>query len=89
MKNTIDPSLNKITSKLVNVPSKAHRHWVQITPKDTGNAKRSTSLQGNVIKAKYNYATQLDNGHSKQAPRGMVKPTKEFLDRLIKNILRK
>lgn len=83
-------SLNRMTQKLVDVPQKAADYWVKITPIDTGNAKRKTKLKGkHTIHAQYHYASYLDNGHSKQAPRGMLRPTKAFVARLIKQIMRK
>lgn len=89
VKDTIGSDLKKKVSKMVNVPKKAHGYFKKITPKDTGNARRKTTLRKNTIKAGYNYASYLDKGHSKQAPRGMTTPTREFLNRLIKQILRK
>jgi hypothetical protein len=67
----------------------AYQEFVKNTPiakKNGGNAKRSTSLQGNQIVANYNYANVLDKGRgyrdgqmrgSEQAPQGMTKPTIE------------
>ena len=75
--------------KLINVPRKAYRYWLNITPKDTGNAKRKTKLKKNKIVAGYDYASYLDKGHSKQAKDGMVKPTKIYIDKLVKSIVRK
>jgi hypothetical protein len=51
-----------------------------------GNAKRSTRLVGNKIEANYAYAFRLDKlpgpgrpRWSKQAPRGMREPTRQFV----------
>jgi len=88
VRNRISKSLNRKTSDLVNVPKKAFKYFQKITPKDTGNAKRSTRLRGNIIDANYEYASYLDNGHSKQAKDGMTKPTSKYLDKLIKHIMR-
>jgi hypothetical protein len=51
-----------------------------------GNAKRSTRLVGNKIEANYAYAYRLDKMRgpgrprwSKQAPRGMREPTRQFV----------
>jgi hypothetical protein len=82
-------SLNKIQRQLANVPSNAHRFFVSVTPKDTGNARSKTTLSGNRIDANYPYAQRLNRGWSKQAPRGMVQPTIRFLRRLIQSIIRK
>lgn len=89
VRDTIGSDLNKKTSKLVNVPKQAHKFFRKITPKDTGTARRKTILRKNTIKAGYKYASYLDKGHSKQAPKGMTGPTRDFLNKLIKQILRK
>jgi len=89
VKDTITTSLNRIEKKMLNVPRKAYKYWLNITPKDTGNAKRKTKLKKNTISAGYDYASYLDNGHSKQAKDGMSKPTKKYIDKLVKSIIRK
>lgn len=89
VRDTIGKDLSKKASKMVNVPKQAYKFWRNITPKDTGNAKRKTVLRKNTIKAGYKYASYLDKGHSKQAPQGMLKPTRAFLTRLLRQILRK
>jgi len=82
----IRPKLSRVERKLRRVPSRAYNYFVKITPIDTGNARRRTTLSGNTIRADYPYATRLDNGYSKQAPRGMSQPTIEFIRRLVKGI---
>ena len=58
------------------------------TPINTGNARSSTTLQGNEIHASYPYAAVLDKGRhmtsrgargSYQAPKGMTEPTIKFI----------
>lgn len=89
-KNRITPSVNKIVAKFEKLPNEAYKFWKKATPIDTGNARARTRLQGRKIKANYNYAVPLDNGWSKQAPRGMSQPTEEYIKKLIsRNILRK
>lgn len=51
-----------------------------------GNARRSTKMRGNTIQANYAYAYRLDKLRgpgrprwSKQAPRGMREPTRQFV----------
>lgn len=61
----------------------AYKYFRQVTPEDTGNAKRKTSLSGNTINAQYPYAQRLDQGYSKQAPQGMTKPTEEHMKKHI------
>jgi hypothetical protein len=81
--------LNDIKAKVTDkkLAKVAYDYFKKITPKDTGNAKRRTRLQGSTIKAKYPYAKRLDEGWSKQAPRGMVDPTIEYLNKYIKKLL--
>ena len=87
--DSITPSLSKLQRQLANVPNNAHRFFVSVTPKDTGNARNKTALRGNTIEARYPYAQRLDKGWSKQAPTGMVTPTLRFLRRLLNSIMRK
>jgi hypothetical protein len=88
-KDSITPSLSRIQRNLAQVPTRAYNYFVSVTPKDTGNARRKTTLKGNTIEANYPYAQRLDKGWSKQAPRGMVQPTIRFIQRLIRQIVRK
>jgi hypothetical protein len=71
------------------VMKNAYRYFVSITPKDKGNARRNTKLVRDVIEADYPYAERLDNGWSKQyGGKGMTKPTEEFIEKEIDNILK-
>ena len=51
-----------------------------LTPKDTGKARRGWHLEGKGTNTqlvnKVEYIGYLENGHSKQAPSGMMKPLK-------------
>jgi hypothetical protein len=73
---------------LQQLPAQAYREWVQITPIDRGNARRQTRLQGSTIQAQYPYAQRLDQGWSKQAPRGMSEPVKKFVEQQMRKIMR-
>jgi hypothetical protein len=95
--NTITSSLRKIQRKMSKLPAEAHKEFVKNTPVKTGNARRKTKLQDNKIKAQYPYAEVLDKGRhmtsrgmrgSDQAPEGMTKPTEEFIEKRIKQILK-
>jgi hypothetical protein len=89
-RNLITPNLNRIQADLQKLPSEVHKFFVAATPVDTGNARKKTKLTNNrKIQAQYAYATRLDQGHSRQAPDGMSKPTKQFMQQKIKQILRK
>ncbi len=83
------PSLRRITDALDKLPEEAHKVFKSETPIKTGNARRRTRLQGEVIKADYDYATELDAGRSRQAPEGMSKPTEEYITKRIKAIMRR
>ena len=88
--NRMGPSIGKIVSKFERLPKEAYKYWKGITPVRTGNARRRTRLQGRKIKANYNYAVPLDQGRSIQAPKGMSKPTEQYIRNLIEDdILRK
>ena len=82
-------SLRQIQSKLDRLPQEAYNFFVKTTPKRTGHARRSTKLQGDTIKANYAYAQILDQGGSRQAPDGMTKPTEDYIQRRLDQIIRK
>ena len=63
------------------LPKEAYEFFVDSTPIRTGNARRSTRLRGDTIDADYNYAQRLDEGYSRQAPKGMSEPTEKFLQK--------
>lgn len=81
--------LKKIQADLRRLPAEAHKEFVQLTPIDRGNARRKTTLKGNVIDANYPYAQRLNEGWSKQAPRGMEEPWTKWLENKFKKILGK
>ncbi len=78
--------IKKIQQQLKKLPQEAYNYFVSVTPIDTGNARRRTKLQNETIEARYPYAQRLDEGWSKQAKNGMVKPTERFLRRRVKQI---
>lgn len=89
-KNTLSLDLKKKEQRIKRLPAEAFRVWVKNTPVRSGNARRSTSLIGSeTIYANYEYAVPLDNGHSKQSPQGMVRPTTRFLRKRLREIMRK
>lgn len=65
------------------VMKKAYSYFVLSTPIKTGYARRNTRLSKDTIEANYPYATRLDNGYSKQAPKGMSLPTEQEIKRLV------
>jgi len=64
-------------------------YFVESTPIKTGNARRNTTLRGSTIDANYNYAERLDEGSSRQAPKGMSGPTEKFLEKRINDLIGK
>ena len=88
-KDAITPSLRRIAGSLDKLPGEAYDVFKEETPIKTGNARRRTRLQGESIKADYNYATELDAGKSKQSPEGMSKPTEEYITKRVKDIMRR
>lgn len=99
--SNISDRLNKMLETLNsnNLAQVAFREFYRITPvnknpkaKTRGNAKRSTTLNGNKIQANYPYANVLDQGRgfrdgqmrgSDQAPKGMTEPAIEELRRYV------
>lgn len=65
----------------------AGEYFRNITPVREGNAKRNTSTRGKTIHAKYPYAGRLNEGYSKQAPKGMVDPTIDHMRKLVKDFV--
>ncbi|CAB4154763.1 hypothetical protein UFOVP645_27 [uncultured Caudovirales phage] len=85
-KTSLD-QLKQVMAQVQKLPQEAYNHFKSITPIDTGNARSRTSLKSNkTIEADYPYAKRLDEGWSRQAPRGMIKPTEEFINKRIKQI---
>jgi hypothetical protein len=67
-----------------NLAREAYDYFKDITPIDSGNARRNTKLKGNEIQADYPYAQRLDAGWSKQnGGVGMTKPTEKFIQEYI------
>ena len=56
-----------------------------ITPIRSGNARRNTFSDGNMIKAEYPYAKRLDEGWSKQNQIGLIEPTLQYLEKYIQS----
>jgi hypothetical protein len=98
-KNLLTPALQKIRAQINNLPKEIYDKFVDLTPEDTGYAKKNTKLVNNrKIAAQYTYASVLDKGRhmtnrgmrgSNQAPKGMTRPTKEWAKQRIRAILRR
>lgn len=60
-----------------NITDVAYKAFVRNTPVRSGNARRNTRKSSNSIDANYAYAQRLEQGYSRQAPKGMTEPTIE------------
>lgn len=84
----IQTNLTKIRNKIDKVPDEAYKVFVSNTPVRSGNARRKTTLKNKeTIEANYPYAQRLDEGYSKQSPKGMINPTIDFIRKRVKEIL--
>ena len=81
--NAILASIQKQLDKL---PAEAATYFRSITPIRTGNARSRTKLNKTTIEANYAYAQRLDDGYSRQAPKGMIDPTLKFIEKRVKEI---
>jgi hypothetical protein len=82
----IDRRLKQLQNELPKIVRAASTEFRDLTPIDKGNARRSTVLAGNEIQANYGYANRLNQGWSKQAPKGMTGNTIAFIRRLLQKI---
>lgn len=82
----VTSNIKKIQRKLDKVPAEAHKVFVANTPVRSGNARRKTKLKKDTIAADYPYAKRLNEGWSKQFPKGMVEPTLNFIRKRVKQI---
>lgn len=81
--------IKRIKQQLAAVPKQAEAEFVALTPIRSGNARRHTNLVGKQIQAHYPYAQRLDQGYSKQAPRGMTRPFEQWFKNRIRKIMGK
>lgn len=87
-KGTYTKQLKEMQRELKALPREAHKEFVALTPIDRGNARRKTRLEGgNTINANYPYAQRLNEGWSKQAPRGMEEPWNTWLQKRLDKII--
>lgn len=73
----------------VRMANGAYTVFYKNTPVRSGNARRNTELRQDEIQARYPYARRLDEGYSKQSPKGMVEPTIKWLQGYLKRHLGK
>ena len=80
--------MNQLAQVFVDLPDFAHKEFVKNTPVRSGNARRNTKLVNNDVVADYQYSRRLEEGWSKQAPDGMIKPTEEAIYKEVNRRLR-
>ncbi len=83
-------ALKKLTDMPQEVMTDAYPFLKGKTPKDKGNARSKTRYKKRdlSIRSEYGYAGRLDDGWSKQAPRGFTDPTIKEIDKLIDQYIR-
>ena len=67
----------------------AGNFFIEKTPRQSGNAQRRTRVRRRRIEANYPYAQRLDEGWSKQAPRGMSEPTLDHIESEVDRLTRR
>lgn len=85
--NTLPAATRRIQRQLDRLPDQAYDVFRKETPIRTGNARSKTRLRNDTIDANYPYAGRLDDGYSRQSPRGMVEPTMQFLRKRVRQII--
>jgi len=73
----------------ISVMKTLYPYYVNKTPIASGNARNRTKLIRTTITSKYPYAGRLDEGWSKQAPRGFTEPSIDQLENLIGNYIKR
>lgn len=83
----------KINAAIDTSTEDTYEFFKKSTPKDKGYARRNTKYKENSRKAEINadypYAKRLDDGYSKQAPKGMSKPSLKYLEKTLSKEFRK
>jgi len=87
-KSSVDRQFDRLEEALRGLERAAHREFIKNTPVRSGNARRKTRLDGSKIVADYAYSQRLDEGYSRQAPEGMVKPTEEWIQQEVERRLK-
>jgi hypothetical protein len=83
--STVNQQLAEYAKIAKTVAAKTYPVFVKSTPVRTGNARSHTHLSGTTITADYPYADRLDDGYSRQAPRGMTEPSVKAMNQFFKD----
>jgi len=87
VQDEITPMLRRQRQALRQFPDQALTEFVELTPVRSGNARARTRLvNNNTIVADYPYAQRLDEGWSRQAPRGMTRPFEAWVRRWVTRV---
>jgi len=86
--SSFNQQMSALEAIAADLPAAVHAEFIKNTPIDKGNARRSTKLQNNTIIADYPYSQRLEDGYSKQAPRGMVEPTEQWIQKEVNRRLK-
>lgn len=78
-RSRISDRTKDLERKIDKLKSDAADYFKDVTPIRTGNARSKTRRDRDAIKANYHYATKLNEGYSRQSPKGMTEPTIEFI----------
>lgn len=90
VKDGITADLTRIEQELKAYPQEVLTELKSVTPKRSGRARNSTTLENNkIIHANYPYFDKLDHGSSKQEPNGMTKQLDVWVVRKVKKIFGK
>ena len=85
----LNSRLKRQQQALARLPQAGLKEFQNLTPIRSGNARAHTDLTAkNEIVADYAYAQRLDNGWSRQAPKGMVRPFARWWADQLKRISR-
>jgi len=87
--SSFNKQINKALHALDDLPEFARDTMRDFTPKDTGNARRNTNLQGNTVVANYAYAQRLEDNSSPQTQgQGIITPTEQEIQKEVNRRLK-
>jgi len=85
-KSKIIARIDQVGAKVRKVKDFAHEEFRKITPIRTGNARKRTNRINRGVEAAYPYANRLNEGHSRQAPKGMTDPTVDKIQEYVRKL---
>lgn len=88
IQDKITDDLARIKRQLPQIARQGLAEYRRLTPIQSGNARRKTTANANSIQANYAYAGRLDQGYSKQAPKGMTEPFELWLEKHVDKIVK-